>query len=347
MSRTAVVLFNLGGPDRPEAVRPFLRNLFRDPAILRVPAPLRLVLAWAIARRREAFARDMYARIGGGSPLLAETEKQARALEAALGPDFRAFVAMRYWHPFGRETAVAVAAWKPDRILLLPLYPQYSTTTTASSFGDWRCAANAAGLGAPTMAVCCYPTLSGMVAAQARAIEAALAGTGANVRLLLSAHGLPERIARAGDPYAAQVEMTARAIVAELARANPARAALDWRVCYQSRVGRIEWLKPYTDEEIRRAGAEAREVVVAPIAFVSEHSETLVELDMLYADVAQQAGVKRYIRVPALGAQPDFIAGLAGLARAALADGAPLRSSTGARICPAECGGCALAGVAV
>ena len=335
MARTAVVLFNLGGPDGPGAVRPFLFNLFRDKAIIALPAPLRLPLAWAIARRRAKVAAEIYARIGGASPLLAETRAQANALAAAMGGETRVFVAMRYWHPLVEETAGEVAAWKPERVLLLPLYPQFSTTTTRSSLEAWRAAAKRIGLAAPTTAICCFPTLAGMVEAQAALAAVALAKAGSGARLLFSAHGLPKRIVARGDPYAEQVEMTARAIVARLARAE-----LDWTVCYQSRVGRLEWLGPYTDDEIRRAGAERKPVVVLPIAFVSEHSETLVELDMDYARVAQQAGVPAYLRVPTLGVHPGFVAALAGLARAALEGGRPLVSERGGRICPAPCGAC-------
>ena len=316
MTRTAVVLFNLGGPDRLEAVRPFLFNLFRDKAIIGLPLPLRLIVAWLIAKRRETVARDIYARMGGASPLLAETQAQARALEAALGPDHKAYIAMRYWHPLTDACAALVAAWKPDRVVLLPLYPQRSTTTTDSSFAAWRRAIARYRLDAPERAIESYPTMDGLVAAQAELIaplldEAGQGGAGPGVRLLLSAHGLPKRIVARGDDYPKQVEMTARAVVERLARPG-----LDWIVCYQSRVGPLEWIGPYTDDEIRRAGAERKALVVAPIAFVSEHSETLVELDMDYRRLAEGAGVTTYLRAPAVGTHPAFIAGLAQLVRA-------------------------------
>src|ERR1051325_9796348 len=133
MARRAVVLMNLGGPDSPAAVRPFLYNLFSDPAIIDLRRLLRHPLAWLIARQRSRIASEIYAHLGGGSPLLANTEAQARALEAALGPEYRCFIAMRYWHPQTEETVAAVAAWRPDEIVLLPLYPQFSTTTAGSS----------------------------------------------------------------------------------------------------------------------------------------------------------------------------------------------------------------------
>jgi ferrochelatase len=339
MTKTAVVLFNLGGPDSPAAVRPFLFNLFRDRAILNMPLPFRLLLAWLIAKRRFKVAQHIYARIGGSSPLLAETRAQATALGAALGPDARVFVAMRYWHPMTRATVAEVAAWKPERVVLLPLYPQYSTTTTQSSFAAWRAEAARQGLTAPTHAVCCYPTLAGLIAAQADSVQAALKKAGEGARVLFSAHGLPKRIAKRGDPYATHVEMTAAAIVSALIEVHGHRS-LDSRICYQSRVGRVEWLGPYTDDEIRKAGAENKALVVVPIAFVSEHSETLVELDMDYRSLAAEVGVPNYQRAPTVGVHPHFIESLAHLVHAGLASERALTSEHGARICPGACYAC-------
>ena len=189
----------------------------------------------------------------------------------------------------------------------------------------------------PTRSVCCYPVASGFIAAVAGLIrpvlDAVAAGPGRTPRLLLSAHGLPQRIVQAGDPYPAQVEMTARAIAGALALPD-----LDWRVCYQSRVGPLEWIGPATDAEIRRAGIDGVPLVVAPISFVSEHSETLVELDLDYRRIAEESGVPAYHRVPTVGADPGFIAALAALVR----DAGPASHSTG---CPLGSGRCALAGV--
>jgi ferrochelatase len=339
MSKLAVVLFNLGGPDRPGSVEPFLRNLFRDPAIISLPGILRHPLARLIARRRAPVARAIYAKMGGGSPILANTEAQAQALEAALtarGVSAKAFIAMRYWQPFAAETARAVAAYEPDRIVLLPLYPQYSTTTTASSFEDWTVAA--AGIRAETRAICCYPAERGFVAALAELIRAALERwSGPAPRLLFSAHGLPKKVIRRGDPYQWQVERTAQAVASALGPAAP-----EWTVCYQSRVGPLEWIGPATDAEIRRAGAARQPVMVVPIAFVSEHSETLVELDIEYRHLAESAGVPAYVRVPTVSAQRVFIDGLAGLVEAALDRPAALASAGGTRICPASFVRCAM-----
>ena len=332
--RTAVVLFNLGGPDSPEAVRPFLTNLFSDPAIIGLPWPLRIPLAHFVASRRTPVAYAIYARLGGRSPILSETEAQARALETALagrGHDAKCFIAMRYWHPRAEATARAVKAWAPDRIVLLPLYPQFSTTTSASSLAEWIRAADGAGLTAPVSRICCFPDHAGLVDAQADLIAQAFrcAKRDASYRVLFSAHGLPERVIAKGDPYRWQVERTAAAVARALARGD-----LDWTVCYQSRVGPLRWIGPATHEEIRRAGAEGKGVIVVPIAFVSEHSETLVELDEEYAELARGCGVPDYIRVPALRTHPRFIAGLGDLVERALSR-SPATSGIG-RLCPAD-----------
>jgi ferrochelatase len=327
--KLGVVLFNLGGPDRPEAVEPFLRNLFSDPAIIALPGLIRKPLARLIARRRAPIARAIYAHMGGGSPIVAQTEKQARALEAALPEhDVKAVIAMRCWHPFSDAAARALKAFAPDRIIALPLYPQYSTTTTASSLKDWARAARKAGLTAPTATVCCYPDETGFIAVLTARIRDAMTGLkpGLAYRLLLSAHGLPKATIAKGDPYQWQVERTAAAVAAAL-------PGIETQVCYQSRVGPMAWIGPATDAEIRRAGAEGRGLIVAPIAFVSEHSETLVELDIEYGKLAREAGVPDYRRAATVGDDARFIAGLAGLVRRALQDGGTVNSG-GGRLCP-------------
>ena len=305
--RRAVLLMNLGGPESPETIKPFLYNLFSDPAIIRLPAMLRLPLAALIAGRRTATARAIYAQLGGASPLLENTLAQASALEARLGGEDRCFVAMRYWHPFAAEAARTIAEWDPDGLVLLPLYPQYSTTTTASSLADWHRAAAAEGLSMPTATIRSYAVAAGFVVALAELIAPYLHRE-PRPRLLFSAHGLPLRIVAQGDPYPQEIESTARAVVAALARPE-----LDWRVCFQSRVGPLKWLGPSVEEELRRAAADRTGVVVAPISFVSEHSETLVELDRDYRRIAERCGVVGYQRVPTVGTNPKFIAALAAL----------------------------------
>jgi ferrochelatase len=316
--KLAVVLFNLGGPDSPEAVEPFLRNLFCDPDIISLPAPLRLPLGRFIARRRAPVAQKIYAHLGGRSPIFEETRAQADALEKALGGggiEAKAFVAMRYWHPFSDGAARAVKSFDPDKIVLLPLYPQYSTTTTASSLKDWTRAAKRASLSKPQSRICCYPCEPGFAAAAAAKIRDAMADAPGNLsyRLLLSAHGLPKRTVERGDPYRWQVEQCAAAVVQALGMPG-----LEPVVCYQSRVGPLQWIGPSTDAEIVRAGRDGKAVVVAPIAFVSEHSETLVELDIEYRRLAGESGVPDYRRAATVGTHPDFIAGLAGLVRQAM-----------------------------
>jgi ferrochelatase len=337
--KLAVVLFNLGGPSGPEEIEPFLRNLFGDPAIIGLPALIRLPLARWMARRRAPVAREIYAKIGGRSPILEETQAQGRALQALLtgrGHKARVFIAMRCSSPMAEETAVAVKAWGPERVVLLPLYPQYSTTTTGSSLLAWNAAAREAGLTAPCARICCYPQQDGYVSAMAAGIEAAFAGARNDVayRLLLSAHGLPERIVKKGDPYRWQVERSAAAIVAALDRPG-----LDWSVCYQSRVGPLRWIGPATDAEIRLAGAQGKGVIVAPIAFVSEHSETLVELDIDYAELARTCGVADYRRVRAVGTKGAFVTGLADLVESALG-GKSVVTDRDARRCPQGLGRC-------
>ena len=315
--RVAIVLFNLGGPDRPEAVKPFLLNLFRDPAILRVPFFVRPFLARIIARARVKPAQENYALLGGKSPLLELTEAQGAALTTALPEmEARAFIAMRYWHPFSEATARAVKDWNPDEIVLLPLYPHYSTTTTGSSLTAWRFAAARVGLMKPVTTLCCYfddpayvSSMAGLVRSAVTRARAEL-GAAMPLRILFSAHGLPEVIVQRGDPYQHQIERTVAAVATQLGLATD-----DYAICYQSRATPQKWIGPSTEEEIARAAADKVAVAVVPIAFVSEHSETLVELDVEYRELAHKIGVPGYFRVPAANSEAAFIAALAGLVR--------------------------------
>ncbi|MAZ03445.1 MAG: ferrochelatase [Sneathiella sp.] len=333
MAKKAVVLFNLGGPDTSDAVEPFLFNLFNDPAIIRLPTPFRWLVAKLISRRRAPVAQEIYSFIGGSSPILEQTRAQADALEASLATagsdDYKLFISMRYWHPFSDETAQAVRDWAPDEVILLPLYPQFSSTTTASSFTDWQRAAKKAGLDVPTARLCCYPMEEGFIAAYADLISSKMKEIpdGQPLRLLFSAHGLPQKIVDQGDPYQFQVEETAKRVAAKLNRPD-----LDWKVCYQSRVGPMKWLEPSTETEIHRAGEENINLVIVPIAFVSEHSETLVELDIEYEKLAREKGVAGYYRVDTVGVHADFIAGLA--AMVLKMKSANVTSESGGRICP-------------
>jgi ferrochelatase len=351
--RLAVVLFNLGGPNSLEAIQPFLFNLFNDPAIIGAPKPVRWSLAQFISRRRAPITKGIYEQIGGKSPLLELTQDQAKVVRLELAQDreldleaAEVFVSMRYSDPFSGEVVAAVEAFAPDKIILLPLYPQYSTTTTRSSLRDWKQAATKAGLRIPTQAVCCYPTEPSFIQSHVDLLRNALDefGVGDKVRVLFSAHGLPQSIVDKGDPYEWQVEQTASAVVKSLVN-DRGRKGLDWRVCYQSKVTPQPWLGPSTEEEIARAGEEGASIVLLPIAFVSEHSETLVELDIEYAELASEAGVPRYVRVPALGRHYRFVEALSGIIRRMVQgklEGAQCASS-GERLCPKKFGQCPMA----
>jgi ferrochelatase len=336
--RIAVVLFNLGGPDNQEAVKPFLLNLFTDPAILRVPPFIRPFLARLIAYRRVPAARENYRLMGGGSPLLPLTEKQAVALETNLRADWDAkcFIAMRYWHPFSDATARAVRAWAPDEVLLVPLYPHFSTTTTGSSLIAWREAAARVDLVATTTTLCCWFNDDQIAANAADILQATIDRARAALppdvplRVLFSAHGLPQIIVDRGDPYQFQIE----AYVASVRRflRDP---EIDGVVCFQSRATPQKWLAPSTDEAVVEAGRDGCAVVVVPVAFVSDHSETLVELDMEYRELAEKSGVPGYFRAPVQNDDPGFIAALAQLARGARQHGPGLCSAGGrGRACP-------------
>jgi ferrochelatase len=339
--KLAVVLFNLGGPDSLKAVRPFLFNLFRDPAIISLPAVARYPLAALISTTREKTAQANYALMGGRSPLLPETEAQAAALEAQLrarGQDAKVFIAMRYWTPFTHETAQAVAEYAPDEIVLLPLYPQFSTTTSGSSLKEWRRVYRGPGR---SRAVGCYPTAPGLAEAYAAEIRKVWETwrrpewdqKPADVRLLFSAHGLPQKVVDGGDPYAAQVEATAAAVAALLPEFT------DWRVSYQSRVGRLKWLEPSTEDALREVAADRKGVIVCPIAFVSEHVETLVELDSEYGELAEHLKIHPYLRSRTPGVQPSFISTLADAVSEALGRGGV--NPYGPWRCGAEHGKCA------
>ena len=305
MSRIAVVLFNLGGPDGPSSVRPFLYNLFSDPAIVGAPAIVRKPLAALIAATREKSAIANYARMGGGSPIVAETLDQASALEACLEArrphdEVKVFIAMRYWTPRASEVAKSVRSFSPDEVVLAPLYPQYSTTTTASSIAEWR-----RHYRGHCREICCWFVNPGLVEAHAALIEQTWRDAGSpKVRLLFSAHGLPEKISESGDPYRWQIEQTCEAIAYRLG------ASWDWTLCFQSRVGPLKWIGPSTPEAIEAAAKDGLGVLVDPVAFVSEHVETLVELDHDYEELARSLGIETYLRAPTVSVTPVFIAGL-------------------------------------
>ena len=306
--KIAVVLFNLGGPDGPKAVRPFLENLFCDPAIIGAPWAVRKPLAAFIARTRRKSATANYALMGGGSPILPQTRAQADALAARLTADWpdaevKAFIAMRYWHPMTAQTARDVAVFAPDEIVLTPLYPQFSTTTSGSSLKAWRETYKGPGR---SRAICCWHDNDGLIDAHVAQILGTWEAAGRpKVRLLFSAHGLPEKIVAEGDPYPWQIEQTCAAIAAKLGE------CWDWQICYQSRVGPLKWIGPSTPQAIEAAAREGLGVLIDPVAFVSEHIETLVELDIEYGELAHRLGIAPYLRAPVVGVIKPFVDGLA------------------------------------
>jgi protoporphyrin/coproporphyrin ferrochelatase len=333
-TKTAIVLMNLGGPDSLQAVQPFLYNLFNDPAIIGAPKLIRKLIANLISKRRAPIAQKIYEEMGGKSPILEQTEAQANALANLLAEDgnVQIFTCMRYWHPMSDAVAAQVKEYAPDHIILLPLYPQFSTTTSRSSLQDWWRAAKAADLNVPTTDICCYSDQQSFINAHGALLRDVLFRLSERVRprVLFSAHGLPEKIIKDGDPYQWQVEQTAKRIV-DLLRFDQ----LDYVVCYQSRVGPLKWIGPSTSDEIERAGRDGVPIILVPIAFVSEHSETLVELDIEYKELAHEAGVPEYYRIPALTTHPYFIEGLRELCLSVQSDD-QLINTHKARICPPE-----------
>jgi ferrochelatase len=302
-SKTAVVLFNLGGPDCIEAVQPFLFQLFCDPAIIPLSFPLRYLVAKLLSWYRCREASQIYQQLGGCSPLLENTQHQALALEKALGDNYRVFVCMRYWRPRAEEVVEAIQMWGAQHVILIPLYPQFSTTTTGSSLKEWYQIANRKAVHIPTQQVCCYPVHEQFLNAHKELIVKAVSALPVtSYRLLLTAHGLPQRVVDRGDPYAWQVQSGVQRLVHLLDIPG-----LDWRLCYQSRVGPLKWLRPYTDDEIILAAQQGKGVVIVPFSFVSEHAETKIELDRQYQKLAEVHGAPFYLRVPALGCHPRFI----------------------------------------
>jgi ferrochelatase len=238
---------------------------------------------------------------------------------------------MRYWHPMILSSAVSVKNFDPDEIVLLPLYPQFSTTTTGSSLKAWKIATKKIKLDKPTKAICCYPIDENLVKAQANLLKEEISRAKQNTRILFSAHGLPKKIINKGDPYQWQIEKTASAIAVKAKLKQN-----DWFVCYQSRVGPLEWIGPSLDEEIKRASDDNIGIIILPISFVSEHSETLVELDIEYRKIATELALPYYGRVPAVGTHPDFIIGLEKLVNTASESELKILSGKDKRACPPD-----------
>ncbi len=306
--KKAVILFNLGGPDRLESVEPFLFNLFNDPAIISIPAIFRYPLAKLISKRRAPIAKNIYKEIGNKSPILELTQNQAKSLENTLSikGNYKCFVIMRCWHPRAADVIKEVKKYNPEEIILLPLYPQYSASTSGSSIKEWNDLCKKENYKVKTKIICCYPTENNFLNSHANLIKKTIKNLETkDFKLLFSAHGLPEIKIKKGDPYQWQVEQTVAGIMSKLAKENP-----DYIISYQSRVGPLKWIGPSTDEIIIKYSKEKKGIVIVPVAFVSEHSETLVELDIEYKKLAEKNGCSFYKRVPALGVEESFIKGL-------------------------------------
>jgi len=327
MARVGVVLLNLGGPERIQDVGPFLYNLFSDPEIIRLPIPaLQKPLAWLISTLRSGKSRQAYRSIGGGSPLRRITEQQARELQSSLrlrGVEATSYVAMRYWHPFTESAVADIKADGVEEVVVLPLYPHFSISTSGSSFRELQ-RLRQADPDFRRLPIRCIRSwynhpgyIEAMVGLIAQQIEASDDPTQAHI--FFSAHGVPKSyVEEAGDPYQSEIESCARLITqrleAKLGHSNPVTLA------YQSRVGPVEWLKPYTEDALREVGAAGvKDLVVVPISFVSEHIETLEEIDIEYREIATEAGITNFRRVPALDTDPTFIRGLADLVQEAMA----------------------------
>jgi ferrochelatase len=313
MPHTAVFLMNLGGPRSLAEVEPYLYELFSDPLLISAPfGPLRPLVARLVSKLRAPSSSEKYALIGGGSPLVPGTEAQGRALEAALGPGYSCHLAMRCGHPTTEEGVRAALARGADRAVALPLYPQWANATTLSSLVELRrCWPKAL----PLAEICTWHDHPGYLDASAAALREVLAEVPVALRdrtlVVFSAHGLPWSQVKKGDPYPGYVEISSR----ETAR----RAGVaHWQITYQSKVGPARWLGPDTVKFLEE-NAGGKVVVTVPIAFVSEHLETLYDMDILAREAASRAGAALYLRVPALGVRPDFIEALADLVRRGMA----------------------------
>jgi len=317
--RVAVVLFQLGGPDSPEAVEPFLYNLFLDPDIIDFPFArlAREPLARFISSRRSRTVADKYREIGGKSPILELTQQQAAALEQELRPDLDAkvYIAMRYWHPMTEATVRQVLQDKPDRVVLLPLYPQYSKTTTGSSLNEWNRWSSALGLDAiPQKAIYQFHNHPLYVESLADRIGESLdthwSRAKARVVLVFSAHGVPMSVVRSGDPYRDHIEETVELVMKRGGWEN------QHTVCYQSKVGPAKWLRPSLNETITLLAHEGkRDALIIPVAFVSDHIETLHEINIEAREFAHKVGITNFSMSSGLNSHPTFIRALAELVR--------------------------------
>lgn len=314
--KIGVVLFQLGGPDRLEAVEPFLYNLFCDPEIINFMGAgiARKPLAKLIASRRAQVVREHYQAIGGGSPIVELTNRQARALAAALHPDIdaRVVVAMRYWHPLTEEAIAALRGESFEQLILLPLYPHYSFATTGSSLKEWQRLYRSNGV--PMRMINDFHDHPLYIAALVERVNESLHALNKpeDVPFIFSAHGLPLSLVEKGDPYPRQIEETAKLVLAAGGWPNPST------LCYQSRVGRQKWLEPSLTATIDQLAAKnVRRLLVIPISFVTEHIETLHEINIEAREHALARGIAELHMMASLNDSPTFIRALADLVKAA------------------------------
>ena len=321
MARVGVLLMNLGGPERIKDVGPFLYNLFSDPEIIRLPIPFfQKPLAWLISTLRTTKSQKAYKSIGGGSPLRRITEQQARELQSQLrqrGIEATSYVAMRYWHPFTESAVADIKADGIEQVVVLPLYPHFSISTSGSSFRELS-RLRSGDSTFQKLSIRCIRSWfdqSGYILAMAELIQEQILSCNSpeTAHVCITAHGVPKSyVEEAGDPYKDEIENSSLLIIDQLDKllgfTNP------YTLSYQSRVGPEEWLKPYTENILEKLGRSGvREVVVVPISFVSEHIETLEEIDVEYRSIAEKNGITKFLRVPALNTYPIFIEGLADL----------------------------------
>ena len=326
--RVGVLLLNLGGPERIQDVKPFLYNLFSDPEIIRLPlAAMQKPLAWLISSLRSGKSQQAYRSIGGGSPLRRITKQQAQELQTSLrqkGVDATSYVAMRYWHPFTESAVADLKADGVDQVVVLPLYPHFSISTSGSSFRELQRLRNtdSAFSRLPIRCIRSWYDHPGYIQALANLIarEILACEDPATAHIFFSAHGVPKSyVEDAGDPYQLEIVACSKLILEQLRQqlghSNP------FTLAYQSRVGPVEWLKPSTEDALQELGEQGvKDLVVVPISFVSEHIETLEEIDIDYRELATAAGVKNFRRVPALDTDPAFIAALTDLVEQAMAE---------------------------
>ena len=313
--KIGILLLNLGGPGRLEDVRPFLINLFSDRQIIRLgPAFLQKTIAKFIAHRRAPKSMANYQRIGGGSPIRIKTEEQARALEEALHDegDFMVRPCMRYWHPFAEEALREMAAAQVKAIVALPLYPHYSIATSGSSLQDLHRIKKHLGLDIPIVAIHSWPVEPQYIACLAARIEEGMNRFhGEPVQLVYSAHSLPVQFIKEGDTYVNHLEQSIQAI--------EQMTGIQGRLCYQSRSGPVKWLGPALPEIIEEcAGQGCKNMLVVPLSFVSDHVETLFEIDIQYREMAETLGI-HFESTRSLNDDPLFIGALRNLVRNSLA----------------------------